>query len=120
MLPSAAFAAGEIREPVSPSATQATVQTSNANPAAAPGTDAVIDVSKLDQYRGGTDTFTTTINKSQVNGTTSDNTATNIVSGFNAIADGAFANSSGFPTVIQNSGSNVLIQNSTLVNVQFK
>lgn len=47
-------------------------------------------------------------------------TATNVESGSNAVRDGSFANAAGLTTVIQNSGSNVLIQNSTTVNVQFR
>jgi hypothetical protein len=33
---------------------------------------------------------------------------------------GSFANMSGIPVVIQNTGANVLIQNSTVVNLQMK
>lgn len=70
----------------------------------------------LEQYRGGS------IIKSEAisNGLLQDATATNIVTGNNSIADGAFANVLGLPIVIQNSGANVLIQNSTIVNVQFR
>jgi hypothetical protein len=35
------------------------------------------------------------------------------------IAGGSFSNASGLPTVIQNTGANVLIQNATIVNVRF-
>ena len=38
----------------------------------------------------------------------------------NVIQGASFANASGMPTVIQNSGSNVLIQNATVINLQFK
>jgi hypothetical protein len=66
--------------------------------------------------RGGTnDTLV-----SGLEGSLSQDRATNTVSGGNVIQSGAFANASGLPTVIQNSGNNVLIQNSTIVNVQFK
>jgi len=47
------------------------------------------------------------------------NTATGVVTGENTIQGGAFANSAGISTVIQNSGANVLIQNGMVVNVQF-
>ncbi len=43
-----------------------------------------------------------------------------LTNGDNLIADGAFANSSGIATVIQNSGNNVVIQDSTIVNVTFQ
>jgi len=54
----------------------------------------------------------------KLNGIVSDNQAYNLVTGGNSISDGAFAGTSGMPTVIQNSGNNVLIQNATIVNVQ--
>lgn len=52
-------------------------------------------------------------------GTVSGNTAEAVISGSNAISGNSFSGASGLPTVIQNSGSNVLIQNATVVNVQF-
>ena len=52
-------------------------------------------------------------------GTVDGNTASQVVSGDNRIDGGAFANAAGLNTVIQNSGSNVLIQNGTSVNVRF-
>jgi hypothetical protein len=70
----------------------------------------------LDALRGGESLVVTeTRNDGEVNG----NHADNVTSGLNAIDGGAFANASGITTVIQNSGSNVLIQNGTAVNVQF-
>ncbi|RJG04478.1 hypothetical protein D3878_16480 [Noviherbaspirillum sedimenti] len=70
----------------------------------------------LDQYRGGS------VMKSEAvsHGLLQDATAKNVSTGNNSIADGAFAHSIGLPIVIQNSGANVLIQNSTIVNVQFQ
>jgi hypothetical protein len=88
---------------------------------AAPAADfgPAADLGKLEQYRGGTDTYNTT-NNTQLNGMVTNNTATNVVTGNNTIDAGSFANMSGIPTVIQNTGANVLIQNSTTVNLQFK
>ena len=43
-----------------------------------------------------------------------------LTNGDNLIADGAFANASGIATVIQNSGNNVVIQDSTIVNITFQ
>ncbi|WP_240732359.1 MULTISPECIES: hypothetical protein [Dyella] len=54
-----------------------------------------------------------------LNGTVTGNTASRVVSGSNAISGESFSGASGLPTVIQNTGSNVLIQNATVVNVQF-
>jgi hypothetical protein len=76
-----------------------------------------IQASSLEAARGG---FDYVQNDMQLNGTVANNAATNIRSGNNSISEGAFANASGFPMVIQNSGSNVLIQNATIVNVQFQ
>jgi hypothetical protein len=36
------------------------------------------------------------------------------------IQGGSFANMSGIPIVVQNSGANVLIQNATVINLQLK
>jgi hypothetical protein len=60
------------------------------------------------------------VNENQLKGAVSDNRASNLTTGMNVVSEGAFSNSSGMPTLIQNSGNNVLIQNSTIVNVQLK
>ncbi|CAM3012507.1 carbon storage regulator [Vibrio mytili] len=57
---------------------------------------------------------------SDINGISSDNVASNTVSGNNILSPGAFADSSGLSSVIQNTGNNVLIQNSTVVNLTLK
>jgi hypothetical protein len=77
------------------------------------------DLGKLEHSRGGTDTFNTS-NNANLGGVVSGNSAVNVVTGSNTIDAGAFANMSGIPVVIQNSGANVLIQNATIVNLQFK
>ena len=59
-------------------------------------------------------------NENQLKGMVSDNKASNLTTGSNSITDGAFTGAVGLPTVIQNSGNNVLIQNATIVNVQLK
>jgi hypothetical protein len=73
----------------------------------------------LDAMRGGTDNKTITTNVSDVDGTVDGNTAINAITGGNLMDGGAFGNAAGLSTVIQNSGNNVLIQNSTVVSVQF-
>ncbi|MEO8364856.1 MAG: hypothetical protein ABI538_01475 [Pseudoxanthomonas sp.] len=75
-----------------------------------------VDVTQLDQLRGGKSTVE---NNVLLDGTVEGNTADHVVSGSNSISDGAFSNASGINTVIQNTGSNVLIQNGMVVNVQF-
>ena len=44
----------------------------------------------------------------------------NVTTGANFITDGAFSNAGGVPMVVQNTGNNVLIQNSTILNIQVK
>jgi hypothetical protein len=70
----------------------------------------------LERQRGGTDTR----NDARIDGAVAANTAVNVVTGGNSIDAGSFANMAGIPVVIQNSGANVLIQNATIINVQFK
>ena len=53
-------------------------------------------------------------------GAVTSNSATNVVTGGNTIQSGAFSGASGIPIVIQNSGANVLIQNATVINLQFR
>lgn len=76
-----------------------------------------IAVDRLSALRGGDGSQTE--NLIDVDGSVDDNTAHHITSGTNSIADGAFSNASGINTVIQNSGSNVLIQNAMIVTVDF-
>ena len=71
----------------------------------------------LEAQRGGTDTVNNNMN---LDGSVRDNVANNVVTGSNSIDAGSFSNMSGIPTVIQNSGANVLIQNATIINLQFK
>ena len=80
------------------------------------GAGAAVGMQRLTGSRGGASTTTTV----DIGGVVKDATATNVATGNNAIRDGSFANAVGFNTVIQNSGANVLIQNSMTVNVQFK
>ncbi len=72
---------------------------------------------KLEALRGGADTVTT---QASLNATVADNTARNVVTGNNMIDNGSFANMSGMPMVIQNTGANVLIQNATVINLQMR
>ncbi|WP_296949616.1 hypothetical protein [uncultured Massilia sp.] len=81
-----------------------------------PGSVPAADAAYLEQQRGGTDTH----NDMKLDGNVANNSATNVVTGSNTIDSGSFANMSGIPVVIQNSGANVLIQNATIINLQFK
>lgn len=67
----------------------------------------------LAAQRGGTDEAAGV----SLNGTVSNTSAVNVTTGANTLAGGAFAGSNGLPMVVQNSGNNVLIQTSTIVNI---
>ena len=70
----------------------------------------------LASHRGGDLTLTNTT----LSGVTAENSASQVVTGTNAIGGGSFANLSGIPVVIQNTGANVLIQNAVTLNLQLK
>lgn len=105
-LPAGASAAGQDAEP----------DVAASMPSAPPAIGQPLEADALDALRGGESLVVVRVgNDGEVDG----NHAENVTSGLNAIDGGAFANASGITTVIQNSGSNVLIQNGTAVNVQF-
>ena len=60
---------------------------------------------------------TITINDQDQDGDVSDNVAIGNTNGGNLINGDAFSHSSGVMSTVQNSGNNVLIQNSTIINV---
>jgi hypothetical protein len=74
---------------------------------------------QLDGARGGSAAASATATAT-LDGGVSGNSATNVTSGGNSITAGSFAGVSGIPIVIQNSGANVLIQNATVINLQFQ
>lgn len=73
-----------------------------------------VALATLEGLRGGTAVH----NDMDLHGVTSGNSAFQVQTGSNSIDAGSFANMSGIPVVIQNSGANVLIQNATVVNLQ--
>lgn len=75
--------------------------------------DAVIDDAQLASSRGGSSS-----NQNNTTGQVAGNVASQLTTGSNTISSSAFSDSSGIPIVIQNSGNNVLIQNSTILNLQ--
>jgi hypothetical protein len=78
---------------------------------------ATVDLESLEHERGKADTVW---NDTKLTGDVANNNATNVNTGSNSIDAGSFANMSGIPVVIQNSGANVLIQNATVINLQFQ
>ncbi len=88
--------------------------TSGATPLAVP---APANAGTLEKARGGSEVIS---NEARLSGVVSNNSATHITTGANIIQSNSFANASGIPVVIQNSGANVLIQNATVINLQLK
>lgn len=82
-----------------------------------PGLGLPLSKQELAGLRGGFDTVN---NDMQLTGSVANNSASHVVSGNNYIAGGSFSNMTGLPISVQNSGSNVLIQNATIVNVKFQ
>ena len=75
-----------------------------------------VDAGVLAASTGGTDVS----QDMTLNGTVSNNNADHVLTGANVISSGSFTGAAGVPMVIQNSGNNVLIQNATIINVQFQ
>jgi hypothetical protein len=73
---------------------------------------------KLQDMTGGTDTHENNTVNQETNGTVGNNSNFSIGNGTNNIDGGSFGNAAGINSVIQNSGNNVLIQNSTSVIVR--
>lgn len=69
---------------------------------------------RLQASRGG---FVLIKNDTQLTADVTGNTADHVVTGWNVLSGGSFANMSGLATVIQNSGANVSIQNATNINI---
>ena len=93
-----------------------TAAAEQAEPAAAGAFGAPVADAALSALRGGDGQVTVAVGNQ---GTVDGNTASQVVAGDNRIDGGAFAHSAGLTTVIQNSGSNVLIQHGTALNVRF-
>jgi len=68
----------------------------------------------LSGYRGGS---ALQINEMKLNSNLLNNQAIGNVTGSNIVTQDAFSGASGFSTVVQNSGNNVIIQNATIVNL---
>lgn len=77
---------------------------------------ASVDNATLADLSGGTLIWQDT----NLTGTMSNNNVDHVVTGDNVIMGNSLSGATGFPTVIQNSGNSVLIQNATVLNVQFQ
>ena len=73
---------------------------------------------ELDKNRG---TFAPEVlNSTVLEATATQNVAINSVTGDNIVSSSAFSNAQGLVNLIQNSGNNVVIQSSTVVNLTFQ
>ena len=105
------------------SAEQPTAQRSGAEERAEAGRvfSSALPDSALAAQRGGDPRSDATVTNTIVIRGTADNiSVNNAITGNNTINGGSFAGSAGFPTVIQNSGNGVLIQNATIINMTIK
>jgi hypothetical protein len=82
-----------------------------------PGFGAATPADDLKDMTGGSST-TNNVTEQTLTGTMSETEAKHTVSGGNVISENALSGASGLPTVIQNSGNNVLIQNATTVIIR--
>lgn len=120
LLSTAAFAEGlpsKAQESTSQVPASTDANTNTAIPDSASLLGIPLSLTELDKHRGGQDTV---VNDMKLNGVVTNNSAFNLTTGTNSVSQGAFANASGLPLVIQNSGNNVLIQSATILNVQIK
>ncbi|MFP5406695.1 MAG: hypothetical protein ACLGHY_10285 [Gammaproteobacteria bacterium] len=78
---------------------------------------AIVSDRELAAQRGGADLH---LNENNATAVVQDNVARNLTTGNNTISDNAFSNTNGVPMVVQTSGNNVVIQNSTILNLQLQ
>ena len=79
---------------------------------------APLEAQLLEQHRAGE--TRQTFNLMDVKASLEDAKAINTLSGSNIITGEAFANASGLPMAVQNSGNNVIIQNAFILNLHVK
>lgn len=81
-------------------------------------TPAAVSLAELETStgQGGVQNVNYLVN-SNIEATLTDNTAINTFSGDNSIDGNSFSGASGIFSIIQNTGNNVIIQDSTIVNV---
>jgi hypothetical protein len=82
------------------------------------GDDGAFDTALSDDQLAGQRGMALVTNTNDLDGYVYENSASDLVTGYNVVSDGSLAGNAGLATVIQNSGNNVLIQNATILNVQ--
>lgn len=81
------------------------------------GLGSAVSAQVLAKHRGG---HFFQIGEAQLSAQLQGNQASNNVTGMNIVTQQAFYGASGIPTIVQNSGNNVIIQNATILNVQMQ
>lgn len=115
-MPYGAWAASPTASPLK-AATNTPVTTAAPVPGTeVPGMGPRADLATLAGLSGGSDV----VEKITLNGNVSDNHSDHVVTGANMIGADSFSGAAGVPMVIQNTGNGVLIQNATIINVQFQ
>jgi len=85
------------------------------------GTDALFDAAVSDDLLAGQrGKALIPTNTNNLDGAVYDNTANDVITGYNLVTEGSLSNNAGMNTVIQNSGNNVLIQNAVILNIQMQ
>lgn len=80
---------------------------------------ALVSETELSDQRGRQKLELVQFNSQELEAVLADNSAIGTDSGSNNIAKEAFSNASGHLSVIQNSGNNVIIQDTTIYNITF-
>ena len=114
------FAGAASAQPAAPDMSVPPVQAPAASSPFAAAT--AVDEDELSQTRGGAGMTITsgdnaTVAGSVQDGTSTNNTVTNSMTGNSSISDNAFQNSNGFLMVNSNTGNNVVINSSMNVNI---
>jgi hypothetical protein len=78
---------------------------------------AALPADELATERGGNSLNLAQMSELSENATLTGNSVSDSVTGSNLLSDGAFAGSSGFATVIQNTGNHVIIQDALILNI---
>lgn len=76
----------------------------------------VLSLAELETLRGGDAVPSALVNQVSQNADLNNNSVDSSITGDNRVGDTAFSGVHGIPTLIQNTGNNVIIQNSTIVN----
>jgi hypothetical protein len=92
-----------------------TAGTPAAKPAGLGGWGRSADSKTLAMASGGNEVSQTIV----LNGTVANNPVDHVMTGSNMIGNDAFNGAAGVPMVVRNTGNGVLIQNATIINVQF-